>query len=135
MGTQSEILFHEIFDVQKIVDEKRFTFYYWNLGGPVKKTTLYIPLHVILSFLTYLLLIYLNIINYLRVAFSLKSLMLFFYLDILVGLFPIFMDHLAFNVYNVVYKAAKRGKDRNCPASAFNPSPSSLENGMEDKII
>ena len=63
--------------------------------------------------------------------------MLFFYLDILVGLFPIFMDHLAFNVYNVVYKAAKRGKDRNCPASAFNPSPFPplLENGMEDKII
>ena len=49
--------------------------YIWT--APNQKT--YIPLHVILSFLTYLLLIYLNIINYPRVAFSLKKIWCCFY--------------------------------------------------------
>ena len=54
----------------------------------------------------------------------------FLYLDILVGsegLFPIFMDHLAFNVYNVVYKAARRASHQNCPLPNCAVHPSSLK--------
>ena len=54
----------------------------------------------------------------------------FLYLDILVGsegLFPIFMVHLAFNVYNVVYKAARRASHQNCPLPNCAVHPSSLK--------